>query len=71
MVWGFLQFVFWPHHVACWILVPQEGLEPRPPQWKCWVLTSGLSTVREFPMFLILIKKVWKPFYGINSKIYC
>ena len=32
---------FWPHHAACGILVPQPGIEPRPPQWKLGILTSG------------------------------
>ena len=33
---------FCPHHVACGILVPQPGIEPRPQHWKRWVLTTGL-----------------------------
>ena len=27
----FLIFSFWPHHMTCWILVPQPGIEPSPP----------------------------------------
>ena len=38
---------FWPHHKACWILVPQPGIEPIPPtmeaqKQKHGVLTTGL-----------------------------
>ena len=32
---------FWPHHVACAILVPQPRIEPGPQQWKHRVLTIG------------------------------
>ena len=45
LVW--LSFLFLPLCVACRILVPQAGIEPRPLQWKCWVLTTGLP--RAFP----------------------
>ena len=30
----FLFFFFWPHCVACGILVPQPGIKPVPLQWK-------------------------------------
>ena len=36
-----LSFFFWPHHMACRILVLWLKIEPGPWQWKCWVLTSG------------------------------
>ena len=44
----FLSF-FWPHCMACGILVPWPGIKPGPPagsnlgppQWECWVLTSS------------------------------
>ena len=26
----FFFFFFWPHHAACWILVPQPGMESGP-----------------------------------------
>ena len=29
------------YQLACGILVPQPGIEPRPQQWKHWVLTTG------------------------------
>ena len=40
-----LFFFFLPLHLTCEIFVPQAGIEPRPWQWKCWVLT-----LREFPL---------------------
>ena len=39
----------WPHHVACRILVPQPGTEPRPWQWMC--LSPNHWTTREFPFY--------------------
>ena len=36
-----LFFFFWPHRMACGILVPQPGNEPWPWQWKHQVLTTG------------------------------
>ena len=33
--------LFGPRRAACRILVPQPGVEPRPLQWKCRVLTTG------------------------------
>ena len=38
----FLSFFFWPCHTACGILVPGPGIEPRPWQWKSWVLGTSL-----------------------------
>ena len=32
---------FWLHYMACGILVPWPGLEPRLRQWECQVLTTG------------------------------
>ena len=37
----FFYLFFWPRHVACRILVPWPGIEPRPRQWKRRVLTTG------------------------------
>ena len=34
---------FWPFHLACGILVPRLGSDPCPLQWKCRILTTGLS----------------------------
>ena len=36
------RLFFQPSHVACRILVPQQEIEPRPPQSKCRVLTQSL-----------------------------
>ena len=33
-------FFFWLCYVACRILVPRPGIEPRPQQWAHWVLTT-------------------------------
>ena len=30
----FLSYFFWPHHRACGILVPQQGIEPMPPAFE-------------------------------------
>lgn len=43
----FLTFLFWTHHEACGILVPQPGVEPRPPAVKS--LSPNPWTAREFP----------------------
>ena len=40
-------FFFWPHHIACGILVPQPGIDPGPQQWKHRTLTpdnQGISS---------------------------
>lgn len=34
-------FHFWQFHVACWILVPQQGLNPSPLHWKHQALITG------------------------------
>ena len=34
-------FFFWLHHSRCRILVPDQGSNPRPLQWKRGVLTTG------------------------------
>ena len=34
-------FIFWPHHDASRILVPQQGIEPKPPAVQSRVLTTG------------------------------
>ena len=38
---------FWPHHVACGMLVPQPGIEPTPLAMKAQSL--NLWTAGEFP----------------------
>ena len=42
-------FIFWPHHTACGILVPQLEIEARPLAVKAW--SSNPWTTREFPGF--------------------
>lgn len=34
-------FHFWQFHMACWILVPQQGLNPSPLHWKHRALITG------------------------------
>ena len=41
----FILFYFWPHHMACRILVPQPGIEPLPPAVEVWSLNHW--TTRE------------------------
>ena len=36
-----IYYFFWPHHAAFGILVPRQGMEPGPQQWKHQVLTTG------------------------------
>lgn len=36
-------FFFFSHHAACEILVPNQGLNPSPWQWKLWVLITELQ----------------------------
>ena len=38
-IYIYIYFFFW--HTVCGILVPQPVIEPRPQQWKWWVLTTG------------------------------
>ena len=41
-----LFFFFWPHYMACGVLVPRLGAEPRPLAVKAWSLNQW--TTREF-----------------------
>lgn len=36
-------FFFFSHHAGCEILVPNQGLNPSPQQWKLWVLITELQ----------------------------
>ena len=45
-------FFFWPHSVACKILVPQPGVEPVPPALGKQSLRHW--TIREVPGYLFL-----------------
>ena len=42
-----LLLLFWPHHEAGGILVPQLGIEPVPPAVEAWSLNHW--TAREVP----------------------
>ena len=42
-------FFFWPHWVACRVLVPRPGIEPVPPALGVWSLNHWIA--REFPPF--------------------
>ena len=51
----FVLFCFWPHCTACRILVPKQGSNPRPLQWKHRFLTTappGKSPCRDFNVTL-------------------
>ena len=37
-------FFFWPHHVACRILVPQPGIQLVPPAVEVWSLNQWTAT---------------------------
>ena len=43
----FYLFIFWLHHVACGILVPQPGMEPVPPVVGGWSFNHWIF--REVP----------------------
>ena len=43
----FLFLFFWLHHVACGILVPRLGIEPKPSAVRAW--SPNHWTAREFP----------------------
>ena len=44
-----LNFIFWPHHAACRILVPRPGIKPVPPAVETWSLNHW--TAREVPPY--------------------
>ena len=45
-------YIFWPHRVACGILVPRPGIKPIPPALGAW--SPNHWTTREVPMKYIL-----------------
>ena len=49
----FLSFFFWPHRVACGILVPWPGIEPASPAWEARSLNHW--TTREVPKYILLL----------------
>ena len=50
----FFIFYFWPHSTACGISVPWPGIEPRPQQWKHWILTTRPPGNSHAFLFLIV-----------------
>ena len=58
-------FFFWPCYVACGILVPRPGIEPRLWQWQHRVLSTGLpgnSLSSLFKFFFLFADKIaWVP----------
>ena len=56
----FLHFYFsgGPHHVACRILVPQPGIEPKAPAVEVWCLSHW--TVTEVPHNTLCSKGFWQ-----------
>ena len=47
-----LLLLFWPHCVACGILVPWPGIEPVPPALEAW--SPSHWTAREFPTIFVM-----------------
>ena len=45
--------LFWLCHMVCGILVPQLGIEPRPPAVEVW--SSNHWTAKEFPRFFCFV----------------
>ena len=42
IVFCLLAFVFWLYPITWGILAPWPGIEPRPLQWRWWILVTGL-----------------------------
>ena len=56
----FFFFSFWPHRLACRILVPQPGIKPIPPEVEGY--SPHHRTARELPIRLLLCKKLRKTY---------
>ena len=50
----------WPYCMACRVLVPWPGIEPRPWQWKHQVLTTGL------PGNSLNLSNLWQFLYNLS-----
>ena len=50
-----LLFFFWPHHVACGILVPQPGIKPVPPALGVQSLNHWTSREVHLPILNIAV----------------
>ena len=59
MTWAgsFYSFIFWPHWVACGILVPQPGIELAPPALAVKSLNHWTTREVHVGLFLILLGK--------------
>ena len=45
-------YIYWLHHVACTILVPQPGSKSMPPAVEAWILNHW--TTREIPIYIFI-----------------
>ena len=53
---SYFVFIFWLHHAAFGILVPQPGIEPSPPALEAQSLNHW--TTREVPYYTIILVRV-------------
>lgn len=58
-IWNSSFLLFWPHHVACGVLLSQPGIKPTPPVLAAWSLNHW--TTCEVPRL--------KPFNAAVSKL--
>ena len=59
-------FLFFQLHCSAWkTSIPQPGVEPRPHQWKLWILTTGwpVNALNLFfiPLSLFQWRRKWEP----------
>ena len=54
------NFIFWPYHMACGILIPWPGMEPSPPALEAQSLNQWIT--REVPGLGFLIKSLETPY---------
>ena len=60
-------FTLWLRRTACVILIPQKGIEPRPPQWKHRVLTTGPpGNSLYFKYYFIFMITLWEMYYNLH-----
>ena len=62
-----LIYLFWAHHTACGILVPQPGIEPRPFGMKAQ--SPNHWTAREFP-YLFILKGIYFFLFCLSKMIH-
>ena len=58
------HFYFWPHYMACSILVSSPGNESSPQQWKCRVFTTGLPR-NSLKLQTFNLKFLWVRILGV------